>query len=88
MREVFLRAGATVKWNKETQEVTAVIGDRTIVHMPLKNEVIINGTAIKISPSFMHKNNIMLPLRSIAGITGFGMKWEAAKGPSICRREG
>ncbi|WP_317964332.1 L,D-transpeptidase family protein [Paenibacillus sp. CCS19] len=79
MRELFGLLGAKVTWNNEKKTVTAVVGDRTLVHTPLTNAVKLNGETVQISASRVIANSTMLPLRNISELTGFKVVYDAKK---------
>ena len=76
MRTVFEMLGAQVNWNTATKRVTAVIGDRTIMHEPLTNVVDVNGTSMTMSASRVIANTVMLPLRAISELIGYRVEWD------------
>ncbi|WP_308638093.1 L,D-transpeptidase family protein [Paenibacillus silvisoli] len=78
MREVFELLGGTVAWNNEDKTVTAVVGDRTLVHQTLTNVVDMNGTLIEITASRMINGSVMLPLRNISELIGYYVEWDGA----------
>ncbi|MBD3918516.1 L,D-transpeptidase family protein [Paenibacillus sp. PR3] len=79
MRELFGLLGAKVTWNNEKKTVTAVVGDRTLVHTPLTNTVKLNGDTVTITASRVIANTTMLPLRNISELTGFKVVYDADK---------
>lgn len=79
MRELFGLLGAKVTWNNEKKTVTAVVGDRTLVHTPLTNSVKLNGENVTITASRVIANTTLLPLRNISELTGFKVVYDAEK---------
>jgi len=79
MRELFGLLDAKVTWNNEKKTVTAVVGNRTLVHTPLTNTVKLNGDTVTITASRVIANTTMLPLRNISELTGFKVVYDAKK---------
>ncbi|WP_199613619.1 L,D-transpeptidase family protein [Paenibacillus alkalitolerans] len=79
LRRCFELLGGTVNWDRQSKTVTAVIGDKEIVHIPESNIVIVNGTAMEIEiQSRLLKESVMIPLRDFAEITGYVVHWDGA----------
>ncbi|WP_405724911.1 stalk domain-containing protein [Anaerotignum sp.] len=70
--------GATVSWENETQAVTIVDGDTTIVIYMGQPFATVNGTPIQLdAPAFITNGRTYLPVRFIAENLGATVNWDA-----------
>ena len=77
LRECFELLGATVTWSNETQTVTAIIGNRTLIHKVLTKQATVGGKTIAITASRLENNKVMIPLRNMAELTGYSVIWDS-----------
>ena len=77
LRECFELLGATVTWSNETQTVTAIIGNRTLMHKVLTKQATVGGKTITITASRLENNKVMIPLRNMAELTGYAVIWDS-----------
>ena len=77
LRECFELLGATVTWSNETQTVTAIIGNRTLIHKVLTKQATVSGKTITITASRLENNKVMIPLRNMAELTGYSVIWDS-----------
>ncbi|MBD2848557.1 L,D-transpeptidase family protein [Paenibacillus sp. IB182496] len=78
MRECFTLLGATIRWSQADRTVTAIAGDRTIVHRPGSDTAKVNGEKVAMTPSRYEGYSVMVPLRDVARLTGYGVRWDNA----------
>jgi hypothetical protein len=76
MRECLELLGADVRWNRKGGTVEAAIGKLEVSHKPLTGKAVVNGKTVKIAPSRLMGNMIMLPLRNVEPLTGFAARWD------------
>ncbi|MFC4807766.1 L,D-transpeptidase family protein [Paenibacillus sp. GCM10023250] len=76
MRELFELLGASVAWDGETKTVTAIVGGRTITHVPQTGTVTVDGRTIAITPSLVSSNTVLLPVRGIFELIGYDIAWD------------
>ena len=70
--------GATVSWENETQAVTIVDGDTTIVIYMGQPFATVNGTPVQLdAPAFIANGRTYLPVRFIAENLGATVNWDA-----------
>ena len=78
VRAIFEAMGASVDWNGETQTVTSVLGDTTVV-MVVNNKVMtVNGAfkTLDAAPQLV-EGSTMVPTRAVAESFGCTVEWNA-----------
>jgi len=79
MRKIFEALGASVKWDAQSQTVTAKTSN-TEIQLTIGSETAyINGTGIKVSPAPIIVDGItMVPLRSVSEALGASVAWDSS----------
>jgi outer membrane protein TolC len=77
MRDIFEALGAEIKWNEETEQVTAIKGTNTIVLKIGSNTVLKNGvpTKVNVEPRIINERT-MVPLRFVSEMLGANVTWD------------
>lgn len=76
MREVFELLGAQVTWDDASKTAAAVIGKRTMIVKPFEGIVEVNGSVQTMTAAKLIGPTVMLPLRSLSEVSGFGVEWD------------
>lgn len=69
--------GATIEWNRTTETMTLLKGDRTVVHTMRSRVITVNGTALTFdTPSAVVQNRMMMPVRMLSEALGNVVNWD------------
>ncbi len=76
VRNIAENFGMEIDWNKETETMTFVKGDRTIIHKMRSNVITVNGESFTFDvPSINSMNRTLMPVRMLAEAMGATVDW-------------
>jgi len=79
LRAIFEAMGATVKWNNDTQTVTATRGDTVVIMTIGDTSPTVNGRVVNIDqPGVVQNGRTLAPLRFVAEAFGGTVAWDGA----------
>lgn len=79
LRTAFELAGGSVQWDEEKEEITAMLEGRLVIFQPDHQKWTVNDAPMEWSEApILRKGTVMVPLRDIAGVTGWTVQWDGA----------
>ncbi len=76
LRAIFEAIGATVDYEEDTQRITAIKGDTTVILRVGDNVMYVDGKEVQLdSPAFVVNGRTLVPLRACAESFGLEVEW-------------
>lgn len=77
LRESVAALGGTLRQENGTGALVITLGNRTVTHLPLTDQAVVNGTTVPMIASIKANGRLLYPLSSIPGLFGLQVSWNA-----------